>query len=246
MRPLTDKWMIKIVLTGFLTGLIIGISVAQTSITREGSVLDILDPNSQNTDLTFSTRYPDYQGSPYIFEDWKSGSVTTHNGQKLQEVQLNLDLYSHQWLVQYEDKAYALAEDIISRVIVDSNSSKDRIFVPLSLPPDGKTRFVQLLYEDQMRLIKTFEIQLNTIENNSGGYGTSTNAPEIKRFVQTIIYYVMDLKGELLYSFEGKKKAVQDAFQDREDIQKFIKRNKFKFKDDTDIIQLVQYYEDNL
>ncbi len=43
----------------------------------------------------FTTKYNQYEGSPFLFDDWKEADVITAKGEKFEKVMVNIDLYGN-------------------------------------------------------------------------------------------------------------------------------------------------------
>jgi len=85
-----------------ILGLAFSPLLAQTgSVTGDNENLrDLAVPDNTMTVRTFDNRYQGFKGHPYLFQDWKMGSVITKKGQRIADVNLKYNVHRDELTLQ--------------------------------------------------------------------------------------------------------------------------------------------------
>ncbi|MEM6630619.1 MAG: hypothetical protein AAF694_13150 [Bacteroidota bacterium] len=222
--------------------IVLGSVVSAQPLSTDQTILDIIDPNAINTSLTFDKRYPKVEGNPYLYADWVKGEVKSPAGKVWKDMELNYDLYTQELLAKFDDKTVLLSPKAIG-----SFSCVDPLEVTLnfekntSIAPKG---YVHPVYQGTYSLWKQFSVRLNTIENNSGGYGQGGNAKEVQRFERADTWYLLRPDSQKPEIFKPSRKELFRLFPQRSnELKKFIKSSRLSLKNDQDWVQIMQYLE---
>ena len=221
-------------------------SFAQLGNSTSGStsVTDVIDPSYQNTGLRYAERFKEVEGSPYLFDTWKSGELVTSVGKKVEGLTLKFDAYSNILVLQKEEEEVALMDGAISEFSLFDLEGKQMLFRKFPLGKMGKQVFAQILFYGKLILVKHHKVSRVRKENNSGGYGDAGNMKETEHFSHTNVYYIKQKESDTFEPFKPNRKAMLKMLPDHQDeITSYMKKEKLKLKDDDEIIQLLQYYE---
>jgi hypothetical protein len=165
---------------------------------------------------------------PFLFEDWKEGSIR-YNEVSYENVQLLYDTYNDQVVIEHFSGAHLQlvkenisAFTIGSRLFVKVNSSKiqDGFYEKLGnsktkVYAKRKKKFVETLKNTELK--REFEEKSTLFINFKGDY------------------FVVKKKNELLKVLQDKKEI----------LVKYIKEQRLKFKDESDFVKTVAYYDQN-
>ncbi len=232
-----------------MLGLLMSVKIpahTQTQTDSYQSVIDIVDPNALNQELTFNNKYAEFQGDPYLLKIWGMGNVKTNQGKQIQQVDMNVDLYANQIIVRIDQKEYILSPAALISATIRMESGEELEIRRYQLPGQPEEKIVQILYHGNINLIRWEEVDVRKMENNAGGYGSSSStAKEIQKFFRSTHYFLATPDHELPIAFDpGKKKEVIAVMNDQEaQLKTYIKQEKLKLKKDEDLVQLVQYYD---
>lgn len=195
---------------------------------------DLLDPNYSNRDLR-NEQYTEMKGTPFLFDEWFSGEIKTKLGTTYPNMKIKYEAYSDQLFFLSEDNIEkAVAREKIDFFQFNDDDGKSYLFK--HIPYHG---FVMVLHENNILLYKKYKKEIKKAPD-ANGYNNATKKDE---FVEKTIYYVAPTPQEIIVPVE-KKNQYMDIFGDyQNDIEKFIKKNKVKFKNDAKMIELAKFTE---
>jgi len=183
--------------------------------------------------------YSNISGSPYLFENWMKGTVTTLSGKTHQISALKLDLVTSQLLFKgSENEMFTFSEEIAGIVLQSEESaSRELVFKKGFSGSKGlaPSDFVQVLAEGKTTLLK----KTNKIISESRAYNSSTVD---KSITTSTTYFFKNEKGELLVFSLSRKNFIQNFSSHQEEIKQFLEANKLNWKDDGDLVKVVAYY----
>lgn len=204
--------------------------------------------NNSNVGL-FGIKGPkgDLVGNPYLDSAWQIGSLKLYKkigppgreGDSIGNVPLRLDLFVNELELKVND-----AKEV--RVVAGSyvrfftlEGPERRIFLNTNQfrSEDNLQGFVELIKGGRLSLVeltKTAIIKPNY--NEAMALGSKDT-----KIVKNSQYYVV--KGNTLVSIGTSKKKLLDAMADRaDDVEEFIKKNKFSLKERSDMTKIFAYY----
>ena len=220
------------------TGLWQGISA------QDGNVLitDLIDPSGLNTELLYSKRYADFEGSPFVFDDWKTAVIQSQTGNTFEPVLLKIDAYSDELLMKKEKEEVLVNKSAVASVTIMEDERPVHVFKQLPVGNMGKHELVEILFEGNHAVYKQYDVVMTRIENNAGGYGGGGSSAERKKLTMNEIYYLK--RGEEFVQFKPNKKGILGVLSDKEgDVASFIKKNKVKVNSDASLKQIMAYYD---
>ncbi len=190
-------------------------------------------PVGQNKIVITDSR-PNLDGSPYLFEDWRNGSIYMNNGDTIVSIMLRYNVYKDEMQFQNEDKIYTIGSpENIARIILDNQT-----FVYLNYEEEGKPKkgYFEVLSQGTTCLLQRhFPTILAANFNVALNSGNKNDQLSLKKK-----FYLK--KEALVVEIDKKGKNYVSAFDLKgKDIQKFAKDNDLSFKKDEDLIQITKF-----
>ncbi len=182
------------------------------------------------------TRYAEYKGSPYLFDDWVIGDIYDGEKKAFEQMELNFNGYSNNVEVKKEDKFVELDTKWYTKIEVQS---KDGLLTfRRGLHTFFKDKFVETVYTGKdFYLVKKFRTGLTEKEINDVG-----KTIKIKRFEKNIDYYF--IKNGKLNQVKMKKKSLLSYLGHKKEIGAFLKENKLKLTRQADLKKVLAFYEE--
>lgn len=194
------------------------------------------DPVSSRT--FNSQKYSGIKGSPFLFEKWITGSVTTSEG-IYQHLELKFDAYSNTLFFNKNDELYEFVDPLQSfRFYPDTTDTTRNMYFRkgLSAPGLRPDQYVQVLAEGPVSLYRSDIKLLSEM--------SEINAGMIKTFTNSTRYFI--LKDNKLQLIKMNKKELMAALKDKEEaVDSFIKANNLSFNRDQDLKKILSFYNSN-
>lgn len=205
-----------------------------------GQDKDVLMVNSQSID---EERYPDIEGSPYLYDEWQAGTVyAAAEGEKpLEGYLLNYNGYTKSFEIRKGDRFITLNEKFHNRIVLDleENGEKKMVEFKTTGHPTIKNRFQKVVYEGaDFHVLQDFMITISNREI------TTYAKKETKQsFAKKPIYYlVKNGKSKL---FRLKKKDILGLFDKHaSNLKSIAKKQKMKLNSEADLVRFIGFYED--
>ena len=182
------------------------------------------------------TKYTNVEGSPYLYEDWVSGVVELAKGTSYKGIELKYDQVADELLFRHKEAALSFVEPVKEFKLLSPTTA---LFRNGYKPVDRNTAqtFYEVLYDGGTQLIRKRAKQI--MENREYNSASST-----KKFVPVETYFIV--KDGLPVKIRKDKKSVLSVLKDKGTlINKYVESNKVNFKEDQDLIKLVEYYNTN-
>ena len=204
------------------------------SLSAEGQILT--DP--RNGKPYQVSVYNDIQGSPLLFEDWKSSQVTDKNGTTFLNVMIRFDIYSNKFFYNHNGTIYTFVSDITEVELFPFNGDtstkmtfKKGFTVSDKITPD---KYVQVLAEGKVTAIKyLFKTIDETTEYNMPG--------KVKSFGNRLTYYFIK-EGETT-SQKPNSKLLAELLKDKwTAVDAYMKQNSLSARNEDDCIKAISYY----
>ncbi len=202
-----------------------------TPVQEERSTIKVAEANDPlNSDYGGSSGYKhDYlgeKGSMYLFKNWEPAVIVLSDGNVLENRLVRYDLYHQQMQFVYNGDTLAFASpDEISHVTVHG---KKYVFTDFIENSKMNQSLMEVLNDGKCKLLVNKRVDYIILSNNS--------------CVISKHYYIK--KGENPAEEVGLKcKYVVSAFPgDENEIRRYIKKNKLRFKTCKDLCRVVEYY----
>ena len=182
-----------------------------------------------------SGKYSEINGSPFLFEKWMTGSVTTSKG-TYQNLSLKLDAYESTLIFNKDEQAREFTDPVITFTLIPdpSDSSRNMVFKNgITGPSLRADQYVQVLSEGKVSLYRS-DIKLVSDVNE-------INKGVIKTFNNSTRYYIVrDGKAKLVKM--NKKELLNELSDQQDKVEAYIKENKLSMSKDADLKSLFKYY----
>ncbi len=184
---------------------------------------------------TFDTRGKNLKGSPFLFDDWRSGEITMSH--KSEKGQIKYDTFEDVLLFR-KDSAHRpiVVENVGSFLFEGKHRSSTLVFQ--KLPQSVYDGYFELILEDKICVLKKHHKKLVKASRQA----TYSSGNEYDEFVEDHSLYLKDLTGNF-HKVDGKIKTFTAIFQGNEKaIKKFIKDNQLSLRNEQHVVRLVSYY----
>jgi hypothetical protein len=208
--------------------------------------------------LTTDSNSPDYKipgklyvfnsilnGSVYLYEIWKQGSIILENGATYDSLMLKLNTLQGE-LIMYNELSGANIEidkeAVKEFTIVDEYGNIELFRKVFSDQIPAGNKYVNILYEGKIKLFlwhKTKELLTIPYLNRSG-------LTQNSEFYTTKIYY-LDLPGQGIVRFNPKLSSVIELFpEQKKTIKRLHRKEHLSYKENTEIIRAIKSIETNI
>ncbi len=194
----------------------------------------IIDPAGLLKILTPPT---EVEGSADMFDTWQHGDLYLSNSKVASGVIFNYDILNHMLSVLVEGKEYSL-----NPVAVDSiqlKSSAQTLVNSTVLKELTSDLLLLKLYESQYLIL----YRKTTVEVIKPNYNELLNVGSRNFQIDQDYFYLLweKVKGRFT-ELQGKKKELKE-WDHGDQVITFVKNQHLDLKNETDLVQVVQYYE---
>lgn len=170
--------------------------------------------------------------SPYLFQEWYSGSVRMNNDKFYDGVKLRYDILKDEIEYKKDSSLYRISQGVKEFTIP---SGTDLYIFRSGFPPlGGQTNksFYRVLYDGQTKLLKRYQSPI-VVEKASA---TRTMEPDAKLFI---------LKQDKLYSvnLKDRNSFLKLLSEEKNKMQYVIKEEQLEFDGDDDLGKLLEEYD---
>ncbi len=197
------------------------------------------------TGSDFKIYYQQYDGNPYYSSHWANASVKLVSGEVYSGLLVKIDIYNDQ-LISYNkrlNKQITVDKSIIDEIyLYNTNGGQTHLIKNVfntnvfdtNAVPQTTANFYFVLLNDS---ISVWRSSKKLIEK----YSSLSNKPNmIGRFYTKSRYYYV--KNGNLHSIPvSKKKLAKEFANNKKEIMHFINKNRYKPKNETDIIAIFKY-----
>ena len=174
-------------------------------------------------------------------ELWHEGKIVLVNRDTIKgNIKYDLDRDIVQINNNQGAEAYT-AKKLLYFNFLDESSRQYRQFyaLPFSITLEYKTPvFFEVLFEGKMTLLGREFIMIKTTSYGNTGLGGNSYSRQVLAYR----YYFLNDTGKIT-RFQGNKRQLFQILKNREtEVKQFIKRNRIKYDDKSDMIHLVDYY----
>jgi hypothetical protein len=180
-------------------------------------------------------RYEDVKGTPYIYKEWRLANIIDSKDLIFEDVKINYNGYTENFEVRIDNKFIELDEKFYKRIDVLIPNNEKEVYLP-GVHEKLNKKFIRVLFKkDKIMLLKDFKARM--IENVVQNVGK----PEtFKRFVPIKKYFILNT--DELTPINLTKKSILAYFDNKIDLDDFVKKNKIKMKSEEDIIKILEYW----
>ncbi len=178
-------------------------------------------------------------GTPFLFDDFKSGTLELKDGKSSQEVPLRYNVYRDVFEIKYNSDTLTLNRPFdVKYIHLDSKI----FFYDLYFTESGSGKrngYFEIVIEGKLSLYMKRNKDMSYdsfVATYKGGGGTKEYY-----YVDKISYFCRTDNGEP-FLFRSSKSFLNGLTENKKEMKTFIKSNKIKFKKKDDLVSLVEYY----
>ncbi|RRB12917.1 hypothetical protein [Larkinella knui] len=188
-----------------------------------------------NGQVLRTNKYVDVQGSPYLNEAWKEGTVTAATNKVYPNLKVRYDVYAGELEYLQSNQTYRLNPAAVKEFKVTDNDVLVFRNGFAAVNNNTPTTFYQVLVDGPTKLLKQFKV--NIIENKPFNSATTT-----KEFQKQELYFIAKPDGTV-QRIQKNKKSVLAALTDQKDrAEKLIKDQDLNLNDESNLIALLESY----
>jgi hypothetical protein len=176
--------------------------------------------------------YTDIEGSPYLYDDWASGTVKIANAQVFSNLYLKYNELEGKLyfkgktgeVLEFVDQVveFTISNKIITRHFSSYPGNKPNEIAYYELLADGNTK----LFKQPVKEIQEIKV-----------YGSAVSS---KNFIAVDKYYLLT-GGKMIPIKKDKKSVIAGIGKKQPELEAYIKTNSLNLKDDADLAKLIEY-----
>ncbi len=185
-------------------------------------------------------KYQTTEGSPYLYKDWKTGTITDIDGKKYDAALVKYDSYQDQLQI-FKDGSTMILDPKLYPVFTmnfydDGTEQINRLFKhSSSLNINGGSGFYEVLYEGKHMLIRKYRTDF--IKNVVSDYGTNK---EIEKFISSESLILVLPDGNMTEA-KGSKNAIFESLGEYEmPARSIAKKARYNVKNEYDFVLLLE------
>lgn len=188
-------------------------------------------------------KYADTEGTPYLFENWKSGELVMSDGKVKEGVSIKYNVHEEQVEVSNNNQTLALFPSSIKEFTIFNHDENGRRVSyqfrnGFDINSYSKDDFFQVLYDGEHKLLAKLESQL--VEGSGGSYGRTDRGAF---FQQSKDYYVVKPDGEAEKIKLNRRNLIK-AFPDmKQEIKTIEKQNNLDLNSEAGVAALLRQLE---
>lgn len=177
--------------------------------------------------------YDDIAGTPYLFDNWRTGKIISYLDTVVVDLDINYNGYTKSFEIRKGNKFILLDEEYYQEVLIDNPDNPEYPFHFTKYAPGDLSGQWTLVYDEgeKYSLYRTFIAGLTEDEIQDVG-----KTIKMRTFQNKRVYYLYS-NGELT-SLRIKKKNMRAVFGKNFDV--IVKKNKFKLDRHADMVQFMR------
>ncbi|GAA0873533.1 hypothetical protein GCM10009117_26800 [Gangjinia marincola] len=185
--------------------------------------------------------YDKINGSPFLNNKFLPGKIINKNTLDIQNVYLRYNVYNNFFEVKESDSGDETFSLMKNKFIIPSINQQE-FYLTKSIENDENI-YVSLVsrLNDNKIILKAYTCEYKEGVIPKSSYDKGRPA----KFISNEVYYIAASEDFKLYKeFDLSKRDLLDIFDDKRDaLKKFIKQKDLKFKNENDLIILINYYK---
>ncbi len=189
--------------------------------------------------VLLETKYSSVEGSPYLFGDWKNGSIKDRSGVLSENLMIKYDSYRDEIQFLKDGRTFVVepanASEFYFTILDQNSNSVERIIFKNGFTIEGFTllNYFQVLYEGKITYLK--KVKTNYLEETVTSYGTNE---QVKKFTRTEFEFMIR-NGKVIPIGRNRKDFLSNFSDQESQIKAFIKTNKLSIKNDKDLAEIL-------
>lgn len=193
---------------------------------------------SSNTVRPVTMQYQGVKGDPFLFPNFRPGSVLLNGNKRYQDILLNVDLIGND--VQFKQRKTDPAMVINTQELIECTIQLDfdsAVTVRKFDLPKQENQLCVVLFERNENFVLIHQSKEIIKADYSGAYNQGKNYDEIVD--KTQLYYV---NGNEVQPFQTKRKSILSLFpEDQNKLESYLKSRPFDFKNYSHLKALFTY-----
>jgi len=222
----------------FFMPLIISAQAVPGSTGYEMTEMNIMNPAPQLLRTKSAIAYGT-TGTPYVFEDFKQGNIFYTNKMRVDGKLLNYDCYNNRWEFSAGNSIYLLNSSQIDYFEIFPGQDRIILFKQVFVEKLKKQVSLQVLYNENSILYKRHFREFREADYG-GAYSQDRRYNE---YHDRESYYLKTGDNELQVLRSNKKSALEIMEDQREEVEKYIKKEKPNLKTEAGLVQLIRFYD---
>lgn len=193
---------------------------------------------------------PDTKGTPYLYDEWKSGYLVVNDSVISPQERIQLNLTNNELIIgtgKNKERGVVITDSSVTGIAITKNpNTTQKVFFAKINPSE---------FQDSYRKSKFYEVVSNLENNNylikeetkylydpnkSRGYQTQNSIPQ--EYKKKTSYYVKNKSGKYVKTRLSKKGILKALNDKTTQLKSFINSKKIKFSNEQDVARLVNYY----
>lgn len=179
----------------------------------------------------------DAEGSPYLFNEFLTGSLTFMNGRTVENVSLRFNIHEENIQFRNDGAVFVVGKEIISKIEMEGQNEVITLVKGFESRQLDKDNFVEIAVDGNAKLLVKYD---TILRQDNAAYGASANTSE---FTTSETYYVKfgDADTERLRRLNNRR--VMRVFPDHEDeLEQFVDSRNLQLDDFDNVVALFKYY----
>jgi hypothetical protein len=187
--------------------------------------------------MLLETANDNIKGTPYLFEEWRTGTVYMKSGAKTTTFPLKFNSYNDQLIFKYEEQAYIVENNVKEfELAAEGGSLRFRRGLPAVDKNTGDTYYQVLVDGSKAVLLKRYAKIL--------GEAQQYNAAPIKEYTTVEVFYMYIPGGNIVKLKKDKNSLLDAAGDKRAQMESLINRMDTKMNRESDLIRLLNAYNE--
>ena len=196
-----------------------------------------------NNEVIRVRKYIDIDGSPYLYTDWKAGTITDSSEKLYNNELVKYDAYKDVVEVNKEGETMILNKTMYPKFsLAFADPSSNRIIRHNfrsgfeKVENYSRENYFEVLSEKKVVLLKKYQVKfIEEVVNSSG------TAAQTKRFQKSEKFFLV--KDQISSEVKLNIKSVISILGDDVRFKDYVIKERVKVKNEKDLIMLVEYYQ---
>ncbi len=181
-------------------------------------------------------------GTPNFFDEFKHGNIYLANKTVMKNVPLNYDCFKDQVLFNKGEVDYILNKRLIDYLEFPGKADSPIVLKQVFVAEKKTTLFMKVVYDENTSLYRHYYKTFQEADY-TGAYNQDKRYDE---YISNHAWYMENEDGELTRFRPVKKAILQIMKSHKEEMEKFLKREKPDLKTEEGLYLTVKYYDELL
>ncbi len=174
-------------------------------------------------------------GSPYLFDDWRHGTIILKSGERIEKLLYRYNVSQNELHYLYNSEEYVVGN--VATIKLLDLDGRTFIFDNIKVKNIDENNLFEVLADGKATLLVKYYIEITPSNFNqilNSGNPNETWSLKEKYCLKT---------GDTIIDIDKKGKSLMAILADKNvDLKKFVEQEKISFKTRVDIVKVVDYY----